>query len=627
MNIFDIRIQKLFAITLALKVASSALGWYIQSPWILGLAVPLAIMAGYIWIGLHRRDTDISDEKFADSAYYLGFMFTITSIIFSLFDLPFIGTRIQDIAVRFGAAMVSTVLGLFVRVYLVSFRADVADAMRNAEDALLGATQTFTERLTMAIERLQDFESRVDLAARASVERVNMQVESLSKNHADKLTAFFADLTTRNQGAFTMAVEEVKNASIRLAVSVDAYSTGMKSNLASVEEKVTLFATEVTNRLQNTTFPDDYFARQLQAPMAQLESAASGIAQQVNTACQEISKTTKVLGTSLQKVQAKSGAAEQSMDSVLRLAGQQHLILETAQGQLGTLEKVAEHLTGFDRLLAKTMTELTANNTTTGALTTQVAKLATESVEGRHAIERSLTGVTTELAAYREATAQLVNQMATTISSSERVAARIEGAAESQVAVANHLRESAAMSVQLTNKYDQASADAGKASSNLLATIGDRADKSLAKIGEAVQALQDVVRHVGDLSESLRSHGDGAGSAMGLISVPHGGSMPSSSTATVLASATPPVAHSPPSVAPPWAGANATAASHGTFGQPTFRSLWPIPEVPGDNLGTEGNVVLGTGLDSAPTAFNGGALRETRYPVAVSEQTPPPAQA
>ena len=195
MNIRDIRVQKLFAIALVLKVLSSGLGWYLQSPWILGFGVPICIMVVYIWLGLFRRDSDVSDDKFADSAYYLGFIFTITSIIFSLFDLPNIGAKIQDIAVRFGAAMVSTVLGLGIRVYLVSFRVDVSDAIRDAEDTLLGATRAFTERLTMALERLQDFESRVDLATRSSIERVNLQVEALSKNHADKLTGFFSDLT------------------------------------------------------------------------------------------------------------------------------------------------------------------------------------------------------------------------------------------------------------------------------------------------------------------------------------------------------------------------------------------------------------------------------------------------
>lgn len=606
---------------MVLKVASSAFGWYFQSPWILGLVVPLAIMASYIWIGFHRRDTEVSDEKFADSAYYLGFMFTITSIIFSLFDLPNIGTRIQDIAVRFGAAMVSTVFGLFVRVYLVSFRADVVDAMRNAEDALLGATQTFTERLTMALERLQDFESRVDIATKASVERVNLQVESLSKNHADKLTAFFADLTARNQEAFTAALEDVKNASVRLASSVDGYSTGMKSNLVSIEEKVTLFAAAVTTRLHNTTFPDDYFASQLQAPMAQLESAASEIALQVNTACKEISKTTKALGTSLQKVQAKSGEVEESMDSIMRMASQQQLILEAAQGQLGALEQVAENLTAFDKMLGTTLAQLAANNTTTEALTTQVAKLATESVEGRQAIAHSLTGVTAELAEYREAASHIVKQMAVTISSSERVAERIEDAAKSQVAVADHLRESAAMSVQVTTKYDQVSTEARVASTNLLATIDERADKSLAKIGEAVQALQDVVRHVGDLSKSLRSHSDIAISATEPFIGSHGDEMSTSSAAIEPVCATPLVAHSPSSAMLEECRAGTTGASHGTFGESTVQSLLPASVIRGNTQGIDGSVVFGEGL---PVAFDGS--QESRYPVAGSEQTPPAAK-
>ena len=111
----DIRVQKLFAVVLALKVTCSGLGWYLQRPWSLGFAVPLTLMVAYIVLGLNRRSDDVTDEKFADSCYYLGFIFTITSIIFSLFDLPSIGSQLESIAVRFGAAMVSTVLGLGVR--------------------------------------------------------------------------------------------------------------------------------------------------------------------------------------------------------------------------------------------------------------------------------------------------------------------------------------------------------------------------------------------------------------------------------------------------------------------------------------------------------------------------------
>src|SRR6185369_1632964 len=157
-SILDIRVQKLFFITLVIKIGSSFLGWYFQYQWTLGLAVPIAIMVTYIVLGYYRHDTDVSDEKFADSCYYLGFIFTISAIIFSLFDLPNIGTKIQEIAVRFGAAMVSTVLGLAVRVALVSFKPDTNDALQAAEDAVVSASQKFREHLVMATEKLGDFQ-------------------------------------------------------------------------------------------------------------------------------------------------------------------------------------------------------------------------------------------------------------------------------------------------------------------------------------------------------------------------------------------------------------------------------------------------------------------------------------
>ncbi|RWA53778.1 hypothetical protein AU476_12755 [Cupriavidus sp. UYMSc13B] len=236
-SIFDIRVKKLFVIALVLKVGSSYLGYELQDPWILGLAVPLLVMGAYIFLGCFRRDNDVTDDKFADTCYYLGFIFTITSIIFCLFDLPNIGTRIQDIAVRFGTAMVSTVFGLGVRVYLVSFKKDVADAIADAEDAVLDASRKFAEQLTIALERLRDFESQVDTAAKTTVERVNMQVENLSKNHAEKLAEFFADLTTRNQEAFTQALGEVKTASQRLSNSVDATPKGCEQTSRALKPK------------------------------------------------------------------------------------------------------------------------------------------------------------------------------------------------------------------------------------------------------------------------------------------------------------------------------------------------------------------------------------------------------
>jgi hypothetical protein len=350
-SLLDIRVQKLFVIVLALKIASSGAGWLLGMPWSLGFAIPLALMTLSIVLGLRRRDDDVGDEKFADTCYYIGFIFTITSIVFALFDLPSIGTEIGNIAVRFGAAMVSTVLGLGVRVYLVSFGRDTSDAIEEAEDAVIDASHRFREQLVIAIERLRDFESDVDLAAKASVERVNLSVEALSKGHADKLDAWLAELTARNQQAFADALAQVGVSTAKLAEFVEAYSNQMRTHMTAMQQFTSATTDSVLERLRTAEFPEDYFARHLSVPMRQLKNASEEIADNVQAAAAAVSRSSLMLLTSMKKMRDRSTAVEGSLDSVQHLAGQQQQVLHSAQDQLDVLRQLAGTLAALELAL------------------------------------------------------------------------------------------------------------------------------------------------------------------------------------------------------------------------------------------------------------------------------------
>lgn len=432
-SILDIRVQKLFLITLILKVGASVLGWQLGSPWILGLSVPLALMATYIFLGLKRHDRDVSDEKFADSCYYLGFIFTITSIIVSLFDIHDIGTKMQDIAVRFGAAMISTVFGLAVRVALVNFRKDATDAIRDAEDAIVEASQRFREQLVIAFETLRSFEVEVDNAAKQSVQRVNLQVDALSKNHAQKLSGFFEDLTVRNQEAFTQALEEVKTASLKLSSSVDSYSNGMRANLSSIEAKVTNFTDAISNRLKTTTFPDDYFSGQLEAPLAQLTSSAKAVSDNVKTVASEVKSSSSTLSSALKALDRKANAAEGSLDKVLQLTVQQHAVLEAAQGQIAALERLASTLSGFDAVLATTASRIDAGSEATSELTNRMAALVAESGELRKNVSTALAEVVGGLSKTALATDSVAHQLVAAVAATEGMSDRLDNAASANL--------------------------------------------------------------------------------------------------------------------------------------------------------------------------------------------------
>lgn len=448
-----IRMQKLFVLTVVLKLGTAFLGWRFSMPWSLGFAVPLGVMCVYIAAGMRRADDDVSDEKFADTCYYLGFIFTITSIIFSLFDLPQIGTRIQDIAVRFGAAMVSTVLGLAVRVFLVSFRKDSSDAVQEAEDAVVEAAQRFREQLVIAVEKLRDFEQVVDRAAVSSVERVNLQVEKLSSDYSLRLQAFFGELAQQNQAAFASALEEVKTASLRLGSSFDSYSAGIQKNLSNIETKVTQFADAVSERLAATTFPDDYFATRLQRPVELLEDASRTIAQQVLGASEQVAESTVVLSAALKKLKLNAEAAESSLETVQTLTATQRAVTEAAQEQLSALRGVHSTLARFDHTFTALVEALRSNTDAGDALKDRVQVLVAQEEAVRAEVSAAVKQIASFVHETRTTTEVLGAQLEKSVQVTAGAADQVGLAAVAISRVPPHLD---ALATSTGNKLDSA---------------------------------------------------------------------------------------------------------------------------------------------------------------------------
>ena len=114
-----------FIAVLILKIASAVTAFVIEDVWILGLFVPIGFMFAYLAWGWHtvnkvgNHDLKIT---FGDSCYYLGFLFTIASILLVLAGLyRSTDLNVGEVAIRFAAAMLTTLFGMAVRVYTVTF--------------------------------------------------------------------------------------------------------------------------------------------------------------------------------------------------------------------------------------------------------------------------------------------------------------------------------------------------------------------------------------------------------------------------------------------------------------------------------------------------------------------------
>lgn len=339
-----LKLQKLFLVAVVLKIGFSLLGLYLSDPWICGFALPIAVMLVYVLLGFRRSQDDVSDEKFADSCYYLGFIFTITSILISLFDISRMGTDMSLIATRFGAAMVSTVVGLSVRVYLVGFRQNMDDAMTSAEDSVVDATNRLREQLTIAYEHLQNFEARVHEGTQKTLENVAEGVDTLTSSYAQKMTSFFEELSAQNKAACEAALEKVAKSSDRLAQSVDGYSLALGTNLKSLEQKVELFSEGVNSRLLTTTFPDDFFSSRLSEPLSMLHANTSEIAQSVGLVSSSVAESVTGIRTSLSQLRARSDEIGDALSRVTTLAQTQEQIFLSAQTQIDSITVISNTL-------------------------------------------------------------------------------------------------------------------------------------------------------------------------------------------------------------------------------------------------------------------------------------------
>jgi low affinity Fe/Cu permease len=327
----QIEVKKLFLSAVLLEVGFSATGWYISDPWVFGFALPLVVMGVYIWLGTMRGDGEVPDDRFADSCYYLGFIFTLSSIVFGLFDLPLIGTKISEVVVRFGAAMVSTVLGLIVRVYWVNFRADDTMMGDAVEGGAFAASQRLREQISTDLGKIREFDIRVD----ESVTRAAHGVETLTEETARKITEFCAELMAQNKLAFTDVLQEVREASKRLASSVDAY------------------AITVTRRMEGVTFPEDYFSKRLEAPVAKLGSITETIADRITGVAGGMIETLGDLRPTVSEVRSRADEITDTLARIIELATIQERIVSGTQSQIDTLGLLSDTLQTVQEDIAK----------------------------------------------------------------------------------------------------------------------------------------------------------------------------------------------------------------------------------------------------------------------------------
>lgn len=140
---------------------------------VLAIAVAVFVIIGYVaYILSSKNRSGISVDRASDNVYYLGLLFTLSSLAYSLIKLSFFGMSGEGVASAkqvltllpdFGLALFSTIAGIFGRIFLQQMRNDPMDVETEAREELGIAIRQLRETIGQVVSNLNGLSTQMSV--------------------------------------------------------------------------------------------------------------------------------------------------------------------------------------------------------------------------------------------------------------------------------------------------------------------------------------------------------------------------------------------------------------------------------------------------------------------------------
>jgi hypothetical protein len=147
--------------------------------------VPVLIMIGYALL-LGTRLFRLRDDQSGDNLYYMGFLFTLTSLAVSLYQFSAAGSA-EQIVQNFGIAIASTIAGIALRIFFNQMRRDPVEVEATARLELGDASRRVKRELESAILEFGYFRRMTQQSIADAMDEVKETVTAAHQQLAGEL--------------------------------------------------------------------------------------------------------------------------------------------------------------------------------------------------------------------------------------------------------------------------------------------------------------------------------------------------------------------------------------------------------------------------------------------------------
>lgn len=191
-NLFEgkVQIKYLFLAALMSGVFFILLGGFTDKIY-LSLLLTIVAMIAYFIIGQKIVERELlTNEQFADSNYYLGFLFTLISLATSLYILSngdMQGGLLTRLIGQFGISISTTIVGLSLRIYLLSFSPNIGSNIESFNLMIMEKLQMLNDHIGHSIDQTKTFSNVIDDKVNLFIDQTLKSVEKYNERLVESL--------------------------------------------------------------------------------------------------------------------------------------------------------------------------------------------------------------------------------------------------------------------------------------------------------------------------------------------------------------------------------------------------------------------------------------------------------
>lgn len=410
--------------------------------------IPLGMMAIYFVISFFAAGLSLHNEQAGDNLYYMGFLFTLTSLGVSLYQ--FTGeASIEDVVRNFGVAISSTIAGISLRILFNQMRRDPVDIEKAVRYDLAEMTRRVRTELDtsamefssyrrtshqMLVEGFEEIARQAEEsgeAVRASIESMALQATKSIQEASDKLSSTL-DSTHK----------QISDYAARNAAMVAEMSEQLQGSVSAIEERTNKLGDAVDGVIQkfrDARSPDEILKievtpviESLQAIVTEHAKAIDGNAaatketvKKILAAIAPFKATNAALGVIATKLEAATVASENSTETIDAMLRRWEAIAAATETGNTAASELASHLRDT---VAETKAATGAHLKNAEKLSDVISSLKTNTTSMKSVADR-LAEVSSSTTAHEKRLENASDVIGRAATSAEKATAGIEAAA------------------------------------------------------------------------------------------------------------------------------------------------------------------------------------------------------